>query len=65
MFKIRDNEQAYAFLHDPETEDKNRYGDAIDLTSESGQPRNVSMEINGDKGVYDNPNRYKQHGFRD
>ena len=63
MFKIRDNEQAYAFLHDPETETKNRYGDYIDLTQRSDQPRGDSLNINGDLTIGDNPNRYKQHGF--
>ena len=63
MFKIRDDEPAYAFLHDPETMDKNRYGASIDLAKEHHQPRGDSMEINGDQAVGDNPNRYKQHGF--
>ncbi len=63
MFKIRDNEPAYAFLHDPETVEKNRYGAAIDLAREFDQPTGDSMQINGDLSVGDNPNRYKQHGF--
>jgi len=63
MFKIRDNEQAYAFLSDPETQDTNRYGDAIDLTQRCDQPRGDSMKINGDLAIGENPNRYKQHGF--
>ena len=63
MFKIRDNEQAYAFLSDPETQDTNRNGDAIDLTQRCDQPRGDSMKINGDLAIGENPNRYKQHGF--
>ncbi len=63
MFKVRENEPAYAFLHDPETRETNRYGQAIDLARLSGEPRGVSLEVNGDAGVGENPNRYKQHGF--
>ena len=63
MFKIRDNEQAYAFLHDPETQDKNRYGAPIELAVSNDLPCDESMEINGDHSVGENPNRYKQHGF--
>ena len=63
MFEIRENEQDYAFLDDPETAERNRYGKSIDLTAESGQPTCTSLNINGDVGVGDNPNRNKQHGF--
>lgn len=63
MFQIRPEERDYALLKDPETAERNRYGKAIDLTAESNQPQGVSLRINGDETVGDNPNRYKQHGF--
>lgn len=63
MFKVRDDEPWYAYLHDPETKSHNRYGDLIDLVQRSGEPAGDSMQINGDTGVGTNPNRYKQHGF--
>ncbi|MDA0662187.1 MAG: dimethyl sulfoxide reductase anchor subunit [Proteobacteria bacterium] len=63
MFQVRTDEPDYTFLKDPETEQCNRYGQLIDLAELSGQPRGVSLRINGDEGVGANPNRYKQHGF--
>lgn len=63
MFKVRDDEPWYAYLHDPETKSHNRYGDLVDLVQRSGEPAGDSMQINGDTGVGTNPNRYKQHGF--
>ena len=61
MFQVRTDEPDYTFLKDPETEQCNRYGQLIDLAELSGQPRGVSLRINGDEGVGANPNRYKQH----
>lgn len=63
MFKVRSDEPEYAFLWDKETQAKNRYGQDIELTPEGSELRNKSLNINGDNGIGDNPNRYKQHGF--
>lgn len=63
MFDVRKDEPYYAFLHDPETEDENRYGNPIGLLEKNGQPESDSMRINGDDAVGTNPNRNKQHGF--
>ncbi len=63
MIKIRDDEPKYAFLQDKTTAEKNRYGKAIDLTHPGEKLFGESLNINGDEGIGDNPNRYKQHGF--
>lgn len=63
MFQVREDEPMYALLKAVETDQKNIYGNDIDLVKNSGQPKGVSLRINGDKGVGDNPDRYKQHGF--
>jgi NAD-dependent dihydropyrimidine dehydrogenase PreA subunit len=63
MWKVRSDEPRDAFLWDKQTKQTNCYGDAIE-TTEAGDPlRNQSLNINGDAGIGDNPNRYKQHGF--
>ncbi|HEY6131659.1 MAG TPA: DmsC/YnfH family molybdoenzyme membrane anchor subunit [Halioglobus sp.] len=61
LFALRDNEPAYALLSDPQSQEKNRYGERIallDLVEEA-----VSLNINGVREVGFNPNRYKQHAF--
>ncbi len=64
MFKyLRPKEQAYAFLRDVEHPEKNRYGTSIETVPEDSPLRGQSLNINGDKRIGDNPNRYKQHGF--
>lgn len=65
IFKIRENEQAYAFLKEPEVKSKNRYGREIDLIARSGGelPADREMRINEKEGVGSNPNRNLQHGF--
>ncbi len=63
MIKVRSDEPEYAYLWDKETQDKNRYGQNIELTEEGDERRNQSLNINGDDGIGDNPNRNKQHGF--
>lgn len=63
MFNVRSDEPKYAFLWDKETQQQNRYGEDIELTTEDSSLRNVSLNINGDDGISENPNRYKQHGF--
>jgi len=63
MFEVRSDEPKYAFLWDKETKKKNQYGNPIDLTEEGDDLHGVSLNINGDCNIGDNPNRYKQHGF--
>lgn len=63
MFEVRSDEPKYAFLWDKETKAKNQYGDSIELTSDTGDLHGVSLNINNDAAVGENPNRYKQHGF--
>lgn len=63
MIEVNKDEQKYAFLWDKESQQKNRYGDNIELTQEDNALRNISLNINGDLGIGENPNRYKQHGF--
>jgi DMSO reductase iron-sulfur subunit len=63
MFEVREDEPMYALLKAVEADQKNIFGNDIDLVKNSGQPEGVSLRINGDDGVGDNPNRYKQHGF--
>lgn len=63
MFQIRDEEQAYAFLSDKETQQQNRYGKSIELVSENDPLAGKTLNINGDTAIGENPNRYKQHGF--
>ncbi len=62
MFKyVRDDEPEYAKLKDPVTSDKNRYGKEIKLTPVNDN--GVSLRINGDDRIGENPNRTKQHAF--
>jgi len=63
MFDVREDEPMYALLRAVEAEQKNIYGNEIDLIRKSGQSEGLSLRINGDEGVGNNPNRYKQHGF--
>ncbi len=63
MFQVREDEPKYAFLSDPDTQEKNAHGKFIELVEKSSAMRDQSLYINNDAGVGDNPNRYKQHGF--
>jgi DMSO reductase iron-sulfur subunit len=63
MFQVREDEPMYALLKAVEVDQKNIYGNEIDLIQKSGQAEGLSLRINGDEGVGENPNRYKQHGF--
>lgn len=63
MFEPRPGEPAYAFVPDAEAPQANRYGTSIETVPEGNPLRGQSLNINGDDGVSDNPNRYKQHGF--
>ncbi|ORU92390.1 MAG: aspartate carbamoyltransferase [Cycloclasticus sp. symbiont of Poecilosclerida sp. N] len=63
MFEVRSDEPKYAFLWDKETREKNQYGQDIELTTKDNILRNVSLNINDNSDIGENPNRYKQHGF--
>ena len=63
MIEVRKNEPDYALLNDPDSQSQNRYGKSIETVSETDPLHGKSLNINGDSGVGDNPNRYKQHGF--
>jgi len=63
MFEVRENEPEYALLNDPDSKTHNVYNDPIDTVTEGDPLHGKSLRINGDGGVGDNPNRYKQHGF--
>lgn len=63
MFATRQDEPAYARIPDVPHPDKNRYGQSIETVPADSPLRGASLNINGDAGIGDNPNRYKQHGF--
>lgn len=63
MFKVRNDEPDYAFLSHAQAPDKNQYGDDIDLSKRADTLIGKSLNINGDSGIGENPDRYKQHGF--
>lgn len=63
MFPVRPDEPEYALLNDPESQQVNCYGKPIETVPEGHELREQSLNINGDSGIGDNPNRYKQHGF--
>lgn len=63
MIEVRRDEPAYAFLQDPETQTRNRYGQDIELAAADSSLHGQSLNINQDPGIGNNPNRYKQHGF--
>ena len=73
IFKVREDEPAHAFLWDPKPENTepeadqqastNCHGNLIDLANQSSELHGVSLNINNNDAIGDNPNRYKQHGF--
>lgn len=63
MFNVRSNEPRYAFLPIRQDTDVNQYGKEIELVGADSFLAGKSLHINGDPGIGDNPNRYKQHGF--
>ena len=63
MFKPRPREQSYAFVPNAVHPAVNRYGQPIETVPVDDARRGLSLNINGDAGVAENPNRYKQHGF--
>jgi len=63
MFEPRPKEPDYAFVPKVEHPEENRYGTPIETVPAGHELRGQSLNINGDGGVSDNPDRYKQHGF--
>ncbi|MDT8281609.1 MAG: DmsC/YnfH family molybdoenzyme membrane anchor subunit [Gammaproteobacteria bacterium] len=63
MFQKRENEPNYALLNDPSSQRLNRYGIPIDTVQEDDWRHGLSLKINNDDAIGDNPNRYRQHGF--
>lgn len=63
MFQPRPNEQPYAWVPRAGHPERNRYGKPIETVPAGDSLRGESLNINGDRSVSDNPDRYKQHGF--
>jgi len=63
MYQLSDDEPDYARIPDVEAPETNRYGRSIRLVDQGDRLAGRSLNINGDPGIGDNPNRYKQHGF--
>jgi len=63
MFEPRPKEPDYAWIPAAEHPEKNRYGKNIETVGKDDELRGVSLNINGDSGISENPDRYKQHGF--
>ncbi|MFQ3199714.1 MAG: DMSO reductase iron-sulfur subunit [Zhongshania sp.] len=65
MWKVRDDEPAYAFLKEANAPEVNYYEAPIDLIARTGGalPVDREMFINEEPGVGVNPNRNKQHAF--
>ena len=61
MIPLRLDEPDYAKLADATSQTLNRYGNPIQLLPDGDQ--GVSLHINGDAGIGDNPNRTRQHAF--
>ncbi|MBI3431116.1 MAG: dimethyl sulfoxide reductase anchor subunit [Hydrogenophilales bacterium] len=60
---IRPQERDYAKLPATAHPETNRYGKPIELVPVDDPLAGKSLRINGNHGVSDNPDRYKQHGF--
>ncbi len=63
MIEVRKNEPEYALLNDPVSKTQNCYNEPIETITKESPLYGQSLNINGDKAVGENPNRYKQHGF--
>lgn len=63
MFEPRPQEPSYAFIPQTPHPATNCYGKPIETVPEGHALRGKSLHINGDSGIGENPNRYKQHGF--
>ena len=61
MIPLRVDEPDYAKLQDSSAAAFNRYGNPIQLLPDGD--KGVSLHINGDAGIGDNPNRTRQHAF--
>lgn len=61
MIPTRADEPDYAKLSDAGCDSLNRYGSPIRLTPVGDE--GVSLHINGDDGIGENPNRTRQHAF--
>ena len=61
MIPLRSDEPDYAKLKDATAQTLNRYGNPIQLLPDGDN--GVSLRINGDAGIGDNPNRTRQHAF--
>ena len=61
MIPLRADEPDYAKLADANARTLNRYGNPIQLLPDGD--KGVSLHINGDAGLGDNPNRNRQHAF--
>ncbi len=61
MIPLRVDEPDYAKLADATAQTLNRYGNPIQLLPDGD--KGVSLRINGDAGIGDNPNRTRQHAF--
>ena len=63
MFEPRPKEPDYAFVPQVPHPEQNCWGESIETVPPGHALRGQSLNINGDGGVHENPNRYKQHGF--
>ena len=63
MFEPRPKEPDYAFVPQVAHPEKNCWGQSVETVPPGHALRGQSLNINGDAGVHENPNRYKQHGF--
>ena len=63
MFNVRENEPEYARLRKENSKKVNQYGNPIDTVPADDVLCGVSLNINGDAQIGENPDRYKQHGF--
>ena len=61
MIPLRTDEPDYAKLADANAQTLNRYGNPIQLLPDGDN--GASLNINGDAGIGDNPNRTRQHAF--
>ena len=61
MIPLRADEPDYAKLKDATAQTLNRYGNPIQLLPDGDN--GVSLRINGDAGIGDNPRRTRQHAF--
>ncbi|TAK89910.1 MAG: aspartate carbamoyltransferase [Burkholderiaceae bacterium] len=63
MFKVRPEEPSYAFVPPSNGAELNQHGKPIQLINLNDPLAGVSLNINSDAGISENPDRYKQHGF--